>query len=118
MKMLLKENTTESRSRMSASAHGSVRMHAKNALAASLVLCAANALAAGGLNSASAGLSTFQIWLYSFAGLLALSYLTWKGIEAFTERAHWSDFAVGVGKVAVVGGVLVLGNWAWNLFTS
>jgi hypothetical protein len=73
---------------------------------------------AGGLSAATSGLSQFQIWFYSFVGVLALCYLTWKGVESFTDRAHWSDFAIAVGKVAVVGGVVVLGSWAWGLFAS
>jgi hypothetical protein len=96
----------------------SLRTHVTISMATALGLCAENSFAAGGLAAMTSGLSTFQIWMYSFAGVLALCYLTWKGIEAFTERAHWSDFGIGVGKVAVVGAVIVLGNWAWNLGTS
>jgi hypothetical protein len=73
---------------------------------------------AGGLSSATSAAQTFQTWFYAFVGVLALVYLTWKGVESFTDRAHWSDFALGVGKVAVVGAVVVLGTWAWNVFVG
>ena len=73
---------------------------------------------AGGLQSATSGATTFQIWLYSFLGVCAVIYLGWKGAEAWMDKAHWSEFVTAAGKVAVVGSVVVLAPWLWNMFTS
>lgn len=87
-----------------------------SALALSLAAVATPALAGGGLAAASSGLSTFQVWFFTFVGILAICYLTYKGAMAFTDREHWSDFGMAIGKVAVVGGVIGLAAWAWSLF--
>jgi hypothetical protein len=73
---------------------------------------------AGGLDSATQGAMTFKIWLYSFLGVCALIYLAWKGAEAWMDKGHWSEFVTACGKVAVVGGTVVLAPWLWNLFVS
>lgn len=73
---------------------------------------------AGGLQSATSGATTFQIWLYSFLGVCAVIYLGWKGAEAWMDKAHWSEFVTACAKVAVVGSVVVLAPWLWNMFTS
>jgi hypothetical protein len=84
-----------------------------------ITLLAASAPAfAGGLSSVSQGLTTFQVWFYSFAGILATCYLTYKAIMAMSDREHWSDFAAAIGKVVVAGSVVGLVGWAWALATG
>jgi hypothetical protein len=73
---------------------------------------------AGGLNSATAAATSFKIWFYGFVGIVAVCYLLYKGVEAWTDRAHWSDFGIAIAKVAAVGGVVVIAPWAWNLFVG
>ena len=76
------------------------------------------AFASGGLTSASTAATNFNTWFYSFVGILAGGYLTYKGVEAWTDRAQWSDFGIACAKVAAVGGVTVLAPWLWAMFTS
>jgi hypothetical protein len=74
--------------------------------------------AGGGLDSATQGVNTFRIWLYTFLGVCASCVLLWKGAECWADRAHWSEFITLGGKVAVVGAVVgVLAPYLWNLFT-
>jgi hypothetical protein len=76
------------------------------------------AFAGGGLDSATQGVNTFRIWLYTFLGVCASCVLLWKGAECWADRAHWSEFVTLGGKVAVVGAVVgVLAPYLWNLFT-
>lgn len=73
---------------------------------------------AGGLDSATQGATTFKIWLYSFLGIVGACVLMWKGAECWADRAHWSEFGVLCGKVAVVGSVVgVLAPYLWNMFS-
>lgn len=74
--------------------------------------------AGGGLDSATQGVTTFRVWLYTFLGVCASCVLLWKGAECWADRAHWSEFITLGGKVAVVGAVVgVLAPYLWNLFT-
>ena len=87
-------------------------------LGATITVLAANPAYAGGLSSGSTAASTFYTWMYSLLGILAGCYLLYKGMMAWTDKEHWSDFGAGVGKVAVVGAVTVLAPRAWSLFTN
>lgn len=81
-------------------------------------IIAAKPAFSGGLDSATMAATTFKTWFYAFAGVLAVCHLLYKGMEAWTDRAHWSDFGIAIGKVAAVGAVVVVAPWAWNLFVS
>lgn len=83
-----------------------------------LTLFCGTALAAGGLESGTAAVSTFRDWMFNFLGVVAFIYLMYKGIEAWAEKIQWIDFLTAIGKVAAVGGVLTLTTWAWGLFAS
>lgn len=75
------------------------------------------ALAGGGLQAGTQAAQTFQTWLYSFVGILAICYLLWVGVQCFSNKADWvHDFGGGVAKVAAVGAAVVLATWAWNVF--
>jgi hypothetical protein len=86
-------------------------------LVALIILLPKFAFAAGGLDSATDGVNTFKIWLYTFLGVCASCVLMWKGAECWADRSHWSEFVTLGGKVAVVGAVVgVLAPYLWNLF--
>jgi len=97
-----------------------VRRIAGHALAASIFwsIIGPHRALAGGLDSATQGATTFKIWLYSFLGIVGACVLMWKGAECWADRAHWSEFGVLCGKVAVVGSVVgVLAPYLWNMFS-
>ena len=90
----------------------------KPVLLGAALLAPGLAMAGGGLDSATEGVNTFKIWLYSFLGVCASCVLLWKGAECWADRSHWSEFVTLGGKDAVVGAVVgVLAPYLWNLFT-
>ena len=72
----------------------------------------------GGLAKAQGYASDIQAGIYALVGVLALIYLIYLGIMAFTEKKSWADFGWGVVHVSLVGGAVSLGTWAWSLFSS
>ncbi|MBK3786063.1 hypothetical protein G3A43_38240 [Paraburkholderia aspalathi] len=81
-----------------------------------MATCNANA---SGLDSATTAITSFQTWFYAAAGILAVCYLLWVGLQCWSNKADWvHDFGGAIAKVAAVGGVIVLAPWAWTLFTS
>ena len=50
--------------------------------------------------------------------ILIIYYLLYKGLLAWTDKEHWSDFGAGCLKVAGVGAVSVLAPWLWGLFVN
>lgn len=74
-------------------------------------------------------LSTLQTWgtnirlgLYALGGTLALGCLMWSGIQwliarSTGDRSHtFMDYLQQVGVTLVVGGTMVLGAAAWQVF--
>jgi hypothetical protein len=86
-------------------------------LAAGSLVCAnANA---GGLQVGTTAITNFEVWFYAIAGILAICYLTWVGLQCWSNKADWvHDFGGAIAKVAAVGSVTVLAPWAWSLFAS
>jgi hypothetical protein len=74
------------------------------------------ALAQGGLNSGTTAANNFQTWLYAFLGILAATYLAFKGVQLAGEKIQWIDFGYSILKVAVIGGVPALATWAWSVY--
>ncbi|WP_175743214.1 hypothetical protein [Burkholderia ambifaria] len=75
------------------------------------------AYAGGGLNAGTQAVNTFTTWFYSLAGVGAGAYLTWQGVQCWSNKADWiHDFGGGIAKVAGVGAALVLAGWAFGLF--
>jgi len=72
----------------------------------------------GGLTTATSTATEIKTGLYSLVGVLALIYLLWVGVQAFTEKKSWADFGWAVVHVAAVGAATTLGTWAWSLFAS
>jgi len=74
------------------------------------------AFALGGLDVAKSTAEDVKTGLYSFVGVMALIYLIYLGVMAFTEKKSWADFGWGVVHVSLVGGAVAIGGWAWTLF--
>lgn len=81
-----------------------------------IAIAPALAFAQGGLNSGTNAANNFQTWLYAFIGILAATYLTFKGVQLAGEKIQWIDFGYSILKVAVIGGVPALATWAWSVY--
>lgn len=86
-------------------------------MAAGSVLSVAPALA-GGLDEGTNAINEIKVWAYGFLGAGIFVFLIYKVIMALTEKETWGDVFQALGKVAMAGGVLVAGEWAWNIFGS
>ena len=95
-----------------------IASHVRQTMSLAIAIGPELAFAGGGLDSATQGVTTFKIWLYSFLGVVAACVLMWKGAECWADRAHWSEFVTMCGKVAAVGSVVgVLAPYLWNMFS-
>ncbi len=74
--------------------------------------------AGGGLNSATTEATSIRVWLYGFLGVCAIIYLLYLVLMVLMERKQWGDVGVGVATVAVAGGSIALGEWAWSIWGS
>jgi glucose-6-phosphate-specific signal transduction histidine kinase len=88
----------------------------KLALVIAVAAVQSNAFALGGLDKANSAAEDIKTGLYALVGVIALIYMIYLGVMAFTEKKSWSDFGWGVVHVSVVGGAVALGTWAWALF--
>jgi len=79
---------------------------------------ASPAFALGGLDQAKNTATDIQNGIYGVVGVLAVIYLLWLGVMAFTEKKSWADFGWGVIHVALVGAAVALGTWAWGLWST
>lgn len=75
-----------------------------------------DAFALGGLDKAKSAADDVKTGLFTLVGVIAIIYLIYLGVMAFTEKKSWSDFGWGVIHISVVGGATALANWAWELF--
>jgi fatty acid desaturase len=74
---------------------------------------------AGGLSDGTSAVTSFEVWFYALAGIAAICYLVWTGVQCWSNKADWiSDFGGAVAKVAAVGSVTVLAPWAWSVFAG
>jgi hypothetical protein len=74
---------------------------------------------AGGLSDGTNAVTNFEVWFYALAGIGAIAYLVWIGVQCWSNKADWiSDFGGAVAKVAAVGSVTVLAPWCWSLFAA
>lgn len=85
------------------------------ALFAAIVTVPGLALA-GGLQSGNDAVNQFNTWLFIFIGILAVSYLSFKGIQLAGEKIQWIDMGYAIAKVAVCGGIPALAAWAWSVY--
>ena len=72
--------------------------------------------ALGGLTSAQTAAGEIKTGLFALVGVVAVIYMIYLGVMAFTEKKSWSDFGWGVVHVSFVGGSVALAGWAWTLF--
>lgn len=93
-----------------------IAQHRKVVAAVTIAAASSNAMALGGLDKAKTAADDIKTGLYALVGVVALVYLIYLGVMAFTEKKSWADFGWGVGYVSVVGGAAALGGWAWKLF--
>lgn len=93
-----------------------VSKHRHAIAAASVIAIQANAFALGGLDKAKSAADDVKTGLFALVGVVALIYMIYLGVMAFTEKKSWSDFGWGVIHVSCVGGAVALGSWAWSLF--
>lgn len=93
-----------------------VAQHRKVAAALAIAALQSNALALGGLDKAKTAGEDIKTGLYALVGVVALIYLIYLGVMAFTEKKSWADFGWGVVYISLVGGSVALGSWAWTLF--
>lgn len=70
----------------------------------------------GGLNEAQTNLTAIKTWGISIAGVGAIVYLLWKGIETWRGRGDWGDFGMAVVHVALAGAAATLAGWAFGVF--
>lgn len=70
----------------------------------------------GGLNKAESNLTLIKTWGIRVAGIGAVVYLLWKGIETWRGRGDWGDFGMAVVHVALAGAAATLAGWAFGVF--
>ena len=90
--------------------------HSKAAVALLLAYAAAPSWALGGLDKAKASADEIRTGLFALVGVVALIYMIYLGVMAFSEKKSWSDFGWGAVHVSCVGGAVALASWAWTLF--
>jgi len=71
---------------------------------------------AGGLDQATTQMESIKTWAYTFLGVVVFVYLIYHVTMALADKEQWVDVAMALGKVALAGGVLVGGAWAWSIF--
>jgi hypothetical protein len=76
------------------------------------------ATAAGGLQEATDQVNEIKTWAYGFLGVGVFVYLIYNVIMALLDRKQWADVLVAVGYVALAGGIIVVGEWAWSIWGS
>lgn len=96
------------------------RIHTFNAafIAMVLMLLSPSTLAAGGLDEAIHWVDEIISWAYAFLGSASLLFCIYLVIMALIEKKQWADVFVGMGKVAVAGGILIGADYAWSIWGS
>jgi len=74
--------------------------------------------AAGGLAAATTQIEEIKPWAYGFLGVGVFVYLIYNVVMALLDRKQWADVLVAVGYVAIAGGIIVIGEWAWGIWGS
>ena len=91
-------------------------LHRQAVFALLMAYASAPAWALGGLDKAKSSADEIKTGLFALVGVVALIYMIYLGVMAFTEKKSWSDFGWGVVHVSAVGGAVALGSWAWTVF--
>ncbi len=93
-----------------------IAQHQKATAVIALTVMSMPAFALGGLDKAKTAADDIKTGLYALVGVVALIYMIYLGVMAFTEKKSWADFGWGVVYVSLVGGATALAGWAWSLF--
>lgn len=80
------------------------------------VISSAFASTLGGLTKAQTAATDIKTGLFTLVGVIAIIYLIYLGVMAFTEKKSWADFGWGIVYVSLVGASTALAAWAWGLF--
>lgn len=90
----------------------------KNCLTLALLSTTQIALAStlGGLTKAQTAATDIKNGLFILVGVIAIIYIIYLGVMAFTEKKSWADFGWGIVYVSLVGASVVLATWAWGIF--
>lgn len=81
-----------------------------------IAILSSPAFALGGLDKAKQTASEIQTGVFALVSVLAILYLIYLGVMAFTEKKSWADFGWGVVHIAAVGSAVALASWAWTAF--
>ncbi|WP_025154768.1 hypothetical protein [Morganella morganii] len=86
-----------------------------------LLIAAQPAIAAGGggldnLYKSNDIAGDLNVWLNSFAAIVALGYLLYLVVMTFMERKQWSDVGMGLVYCAAAGGVLMAGEYMLGMW--
>lgn len=76
------------------------------------------AFAAAGLEEATNQISEIKTWAYAFLGIVVFVYLIYLVIMALLDKKQWADVLQGLMYVALAGGIIVGGEWAWSIWGS
>lgn len=76
------------------------------------------AFAANGLEKATTEISEIKTWAYAFLGIVVFVYLIYLVIMALLDKKQWADVLQGLMYVALAGGIVVGGEWAWGFWGS
>ncbi|MCW5223653.1 hypothetical protein D5041_21410 (plasmid) [Verminephrobacter aporrectodeae subsp. tuberculatae] len=95
-----------------------IAQHRKVTTALAIAAMQSSAFALGGLEKAKSAAESIKTGLYALVGVVAIIYLIYLGVMAFTEKKSWADFGWGVMYVSLVGAATALGSWAWTLFAA
>lgn len=74
------------------------------------------AMAAGGLDNATAAANEWKAWLYGFLGVCVFLFMLYSVILALLNKQTWMDVLGDLAKVAAAGGTLIAASWAWSIW--
>lgn len=86
------------------------------AIVISMNVAVAQAQVGGGLSKAKTVGDDIQTGLFALAGVMAVIYLIYLAVMAFTEKKSWADFGWGIVHVGVAGASVSIATWAWSAF--
>lgn len=75
-------------------------------------------VAHAGLDAATDEANEVKLWAYGFLGVLCFIYLIYLVVMTLLDKRQWGDVLQGVGYVALAGGIIVAGEWAWAIWGS
>lgn len=83
--------------------------------AATVLLFAVDAYAGGGMSKLTNEANSWKTDAYTFIGVCAVLFMLWEGIQLWSKKIDWMDFAVACGKVIVVASIPTLVVYLWGM---